>query len=132
MTDQILQDQRDGQGKEVRLLLYVPFTSLSWFVLNNGDHRYQSRAFLLLPMTFNIGVIIGPILGGLLSDPAGSYPDLFGDVEFFRRFPYAAPNLVSAFFLFSAMLGVWLCLEEARARSHPIVLSSLLTVSPDT
>lgn len=27
------------------------------------DKRYQSRAFLLLPMCFNIGVVIGPILG---------------------------------------------------------------------
>ncbi|KAK3349465.1 major facilitator superfamily domain-containing protein [Lasiosphaeria hispida] len=76
------------------------------------EKKYQSRAFLLLPMTFNIGVIIGPILGGLLSDPAGSYPNLFGNVEFFRRFPYAAPNIISALFLFSAIVGVWLCLEE--------------------
>lgn len=29
------------------------------------EKKYQSRAFLLLPMTFNIGVIIGPILGKL-------------------------------------------------------------------
>lgn len=27
------------------------------------EKKFQSRAFLLLPMTFNIGVIIGPILG---------------------------------------------------------------------
>lgn len=27
------------------------------------EKKYQSRAFLVLPMTFNIGVIIGPILG---------------------------------------------------------------------
>lgn len=27
------------------------------------EKRYQSRAFLLLPMCFNIGVIIGPVLG---------------------------------------------------------------------
>lgn len=64
-------------------------------------------------MTFNIGVIIGPILGGILSDPAGSYPYLFGDVEFFRRFPYATPNLLSAFFLSCAVLSVWLFVEEA-------------------
>ncbi|KJR86684.1 MFS transporter [Sporothrix schenckii 1099-18] len=73
---------------------------------------YQSRAFLILPMTFNIGVIIGPILGGVLSDPAHSYPNQFGDNAFFLRFPYAAPNLLSAVILFSALLGVWLGLEE--------------------
>lgn len=76
------------------------------------EKKYQSRAFLLLPMTFNIGVIIGPILGGILSDPARTYPSIFGDVEFFKRFPYAAPNLLSAFFLLSAMTSIWLFLEE--------------------
>jgi hypothetical protein len=32
----------------------------------NGN-RYQSRAFMLLPMTGNIGQIIGPMLGMVLS-----------------------------------------------------------------
>ncbi|EFX03310.1 major facilitator superfamily transporter [Grosmannia clavigera kw1407] len=73
---------------------------------------YQSRAFLLLPMTYNIGVIIGPILGGLLCDPANSYPTLFGDNAFFLRFPYATPNLLSAFLLFAATLAVWMGLGE--------------------
>ncbi|KAK1750797.1 major facilitator superfamily domain-containing protein [Echria macrotheca] len=76
------------------------------------EKKYQSRAFLLLPMTFNIGVIIGPVLGGILSDPAGSYPSLFGQVEFFRRYPYATPNILSAFFLFSALMSIWLFLDE--------------------
>ncbi len=78
------------------------------------EKKYQSRAFLLLPMTFNIGVIIGPILGGILSDPAGSYPELFGNVEFFKRFPYALPNLLSAFILFCAWMSIWFGLEEVR------------------
>ncbi|CAK7200850.1 hypothetical protein SEUCBS139899_003549 [Sporothrix eucalyptigena] len=76
------------------------------------EKKFQSRAFLILPMTFNIGVIIGPILGGVLSDPAHSYPKLFGDNQFFLRFPYATPNLLSTFILFSALLSVWLGLEE--------------------
>ncbi|KAK0702630.1 major facilitator superfamily domain-containing protein [Apiosordaria backusii] len=76
------------------------------------EKKYQSRAFLLLPMTFNIGTIIGPILGGILSDPAGSYPSLFGDIWFFRKFPYATPNILSALFLLCALLLVWLLLEE--------------------
>ena len=33
------------------------------------EKKFQSRAFLLLPMTFNIGVIIGPILGASTSSP---------------------------------------------------------------
>ncbi|KAH7149429.1 major facilitator superfamily domain-containing protein [Dactylonectria estremocensis] len=78
------------------------------------EKKFQSRAFLLLPMTFNVGVIIGPILGGLLSDPAGSYPDLFGNVPFFLKFPYATPNLVSSVFLTFSTLAVWLGLEETH------------------
>ncbi|KAI0402263.1 major facilitator superfamily domain-containing protein [Xylaria palmicola] len=78
------------------------------------EKKYQSRAFLILPMTFNIGVIMGPILGGLLSDPAGSYPGVFGDIEFFKRFPYATPNIVSAVFLGTALLLCWLMLEETH------------------
>jgi hypothetical protein len=63
-------------------------------------------------MTFNIGVIIGPILGGILSDPARGYPTVFGNVKFFQDFPYATPNILSAFFLLAALLSVWLNLEE--------------------
>lgn len=66
-------------------------------------------------MTFNVGVIIGPVLGGILSDPAGSYPYLFGHVDFFRRFPYATPNLVAALFLLCGLLAVWLWLEEVSS-----------------
>ncbi|KAI0540594.1 major facilitator superfamily domain-containing protein [Xylaria digitata] len=78
------------------------------------EKKYQSRAFLILPMTFNIGVIVGPILGGVLSDPANSYPDVFGNVEFFKKFPYATPNIVSAVFLGTALLLCWLMLEETH------------------
>ncbi|OAA61944.1 major facilitator superfamily transporter [Niveomyces insectorum RCEF 264] len=82
------------------------------------ERKYQSRAFLILPMTFNVGVIIGPILGGVLSDPAHSYPSLFGGNAFLERFPYAAPNVLSAFFLLSALLAVWLGLEETLDARH--------------
>jgi MFS family permease len=87
---------------------------LDFVILLTSDFRYQSRAFLLFPMCFNIGVIIGPILGGLLADPAGSYPKIFGHNKFLQKFPYAPPNLLSAFFLFSAALGVFFGLSEVR------------------
>ncbi|KAI5923148.1 major facilitator superfamily transporter [Camillea tinctor] len=76
------------------------------------EKKYQKRAFVILPMTYNIGVVIGPILGGILSDPAGSYPSLFGQVEFFRKYPWALANLVSAFYLVISSILCWLMLEE--------------------
>ncbi|KAH0049556.1 MFS transporter, partial [Aureobasidium melanogenum] len=78
------------------------------------DKKYQSRAFLLLPMTFNIGVIIGPILGGLLADPAGNYPASFGSIAWLKQWPYALPNLVSSVFLFLSAMVVLLGLEESH------------------
>ncbi|RMX88254.1 hypothetical protein D0869_01752 [Hortaea werneckii] len=85
------------------------------------EKRFLSRAFLLLPMTFNIGVIIGPLLGGLLADPVGSYPNIFGPggslggkngVGWLTKWPYALPNVVSAGFLFCSAIGVVFGLEE--------------------
>lgn len=101
------------------------------------EKKYQSRAFLILPMTFNIGVILGPILGmatflsssrtiltttgGLLADPANSYPTIFGPgskiggkegVHWMIKWPYALPNLMSAVFLLFSALAVTFFLEE--------------------
>lgn len=68
-----------------------------------------------------IGVIIGPILGGLLSDPVRSYPNVFGKNSLFggergilwlEHWPYALPNLMSAVYLFVSAMGVVLGLEE--------------------
>jgi hypothetical protein len=63
-------------------------------------------------MCANIGVIIGPILGGLTSDPAANYPNLFGGIAWLEKFPYSPPNLLSAIFLWVAVLSVFLGLEE--------------------
>ena len=85
------------------------------------EKKFQSRAFLLLPMTFNVGVIIGPLIGGLLADPVGSYPGIFGPggslggkegVWWLTKWPYALPNVVNATFLCCSALGVTFGLEE--------------------
>ncbi|KAK1854855.1 MFS multidrug transporter [Colletotrichum chrysophilum] len=87
------------------------------------DKRLRSRAFLLLPMCFNVGVIVGPLLGGFLADPVTSHPDLFGPgsriggpdgVQWMMEYPYALPYLMSASFLFLAAMGVILGLDETH------------------
>ncbi|KAL2179288.1 uncharacterized protein P884DRAFT_298396 [Thermothelomyces heterothallicus CBS 202.75] len=37
----------------------------------------------------NLGIFLGPLLGGLLASPATQYPGLFGGIYFFERHPYA-------------------------------------------
>ncbi|KAH7017253.1 major facilitator superfamily transporter [Ilyonectria destructans] len=90
------------------------------------DKRYQSRAFLLLPMCFNVGAIIGPLLSGFLAEPITSLPGIFGPGSFFggkdgvqwmAKFPYALPNLFSALILITAALGIILGLDE----THPVL-----------
>uniref|UniRef100_A0A093Y3V9 Glucose-6-phosphate 1-epimerase n=1 Tax=Talaromyces marneffei PM1 TaxID=1077442 RepID=A0A093Y3V9_TALMA len=89
----------------------------------NEFYLFQSRAFLLLPMCFNVGVIIGPSLGGFLAEPVTSFPGLFGPgsllggkdgIWWMRHWPYALPNLVSAVFIISAWAGIFFGLEETH------------------
>lgn len=92
------------------------------------EKKYQSRAFLLLPMCFNVGVIIGPILGGSLADPVHNLPHLFGPGSVFggkdgvwwmQHWPYALPNVLSAIFIFLSLLAAFLGLEEVRSSDLP-------------
>ena len=74
-------------------------------------------------MCFNVGVIIGPILGGSLADPISSFPSVFGPgstiggkqgVGWMINFPYALPNLVSGTFILLSAFGVVLFLDETH------------------
>ena len=63
-------------------------------------------------MVANIGAIIGPMIGGITSDPAGNYPNVFGGIAWMEKFPYALPNIISAVFLTCAAIAVFFILEE--------------------
>ncbi|POS74516.1 hypothetical protein DHEL01_v207083 [Diaporthe helianthi] len=81
------------------------------------ERKYQSRAFLILPMSFNVAGILGPIIGGWLADPAMTLPGWFG-IEaplyspMIEKYPFALPSIVNAAFLFVTFLFVFFGLEE--------------------
>ncbi|GME33862.1 hypothetical protein GTA08_BOTSDO12684 [Neofusicoccum parvum] len=88
------------------------------------EKKYQSRSFLLLPMMFNIGVIIGPMVGGFLAPATKTLDDgstvvLPSKSGWWDKYPYAPPNLANAFFLLSAVVAVFLGLDE----THPSLRS---------
>jgi MFS family permease len=76
------------------------------------ERELQPRAFSIMPMVWTIGSIFGPAFGGALARPAEKHPALFGDSVFLRRFPFALPNLVSAFFFIVGITTGFLFLQE--------------------
>ncbi|KAM5355515.1 hypothetical protein ACJ41O_002161 [Fusarium nematophilum] len=67
------------------------------------EKELQPRAFSIMPLVWSLGSVIGPSFGGFFAEPAKQFPGLFGNIEFFKRFPFALPNLVlTIFFLISA------------------------------
>ncbi|KAL4866425.1 hypothetical protein BDV12DRAFT_187389 [Aspergillus spectabilis] len=88
---------------------------------NVKEKKYHSRAFLILPIGFNIAALFGPVMGGMLSDPVRSYPALFGPnssfggekgVQWLMDYPYALPMLANFIFLTFCAGCVALGLEE--------------------
>ncbi|KAF7534037.1 hypothetical protein G7054_g6557 [Neopestalotiopsis clavispora] len=81
------------------------------------QRKYQSRAFLILPMSFNVAGILGPLLGGYLADPSRNLPSLFGKGCLFgsrmvEKYPYALPGIINAILLSVTAAIVFLGLEE--------------------
>ncbi|KAF2086329.1 MFS general substrate transporter [Saccharata proteae CBS 121410] len=93
-------------------------------VAETVDKRWHSRAFLLLPLAFNVANILGPILSGLLVEPVVSYPKLFGEnsvfggadgVGWMETYPYALPNLLCAVLLIAEAALVYFFSRETLA-----------------
>ncbi|KUJ06684.1 MFS general substrate transporter, partial [Mollisia scopiformis] len=88
------------------------------------EKKYQSRAFLLLPLIFNAGVVIGLFLGGCLAQPIINIPWLFGPegawnfakdpegVAWMREYPFALPTLFNAGVLMCSLFFAVFGLKE--------------------
>ncbi|RYG51076.1 MFS transporter, partial [archaeon] len=61
-----------------------------------------SRGFAWLSLTWGVGAVIAPAIGGFLADPVENFPATFGGVHLFELYPYVLPSLVSAAFSFIA------------------------------
>ncbi|KAL2134959.1 hypothetical protein VTI74DRAFT_10280 [Chaetomium olivicolor] len=59
------------------------------------ERELQPRAFSMMPLVWSIGSVFGPAFGGFFAQPAKQYPDLFGKIDFFKRYPFVLPNLMA-------------------------------------
>jgi len=60
------------------------------------------------------------MIGGLLSRPADRFPDLFGNSEFLKNYPYFLPCAVPATFTLFAWVITFFFLKETSPSSMPV------------
>ncbi|MCJ1382069.1 hypothetical protein MMC17_005181 [Xylographa soralifera] len=106
-------------------------------ITENSTPRTQARAFSFFAFTGNIGIFLGPLLGGALASPAEQYPSVFGGIYFFEEFPYAVPTIFVGAISASAAIISWLFLKETldpesldRSLSDPPMSTPELIKSP--
>lgn len=61
-----------------------------------STQRTQAAAFSWFAFSGNLGIFLGPLVGGSLADPAHQYPRFLGHVQFFIDYPYALSSFVIA------------------------------------
>ncbi|KAG6333676.1 hypothetical protein ID866_5419 [Astraeus odoratus] len=97
------------------------------------DETNLALAYSYMPLAWSGGGAIGPMIGGLLSRPADRFPGLFGNVEFFKIYPYFLACAVPATFTAIAWLVTFLFLKEASNQSLLITHNRPLSqVSPQS
>ena len=75
-------------------------------ISENSTKKTQARAFSYFAFTGNLGIFVGPFIGGLLESPAAKLPSTIGRIQFFVDYPYALPGFASAAFgLTAAIVG---------------------------
>ncbi|KAK0673344.1 major facilitator superfamily domain-containing protein [Cercophora samala] len=72
----------------------------------------QPKAFSLMPLVWSIGSVFGPAFGGFFAQPAKQFPNVFGDIEFFKRYPFALPNIMACCVFFVSFMTGLLFLKE--------------------
>ncbi|KAG0252665.1 hypothetical protein DFQ27_007922 [Actinomortierella ambigua] len=79
-----------------------------------ADESNQGQAFSLFGFAWGIGMIVGPILGSRLSNPAQNFPAIFGNWQFFIDYPYFLPCLVASLGSFLGFLVGLFFLKETK------------------
>ena len=110
---------------------------LKTFLAEITDETNRGQGFSTLSIAWSMGVVIAPLIGGLLCEPADRFPSVFSQDGIFGRNPYFLPCLVTVVYNMFAVLFVWLLLEETKVGtwyqpSSPSSLSSLPSSSPSS
>ncbi|TFA98228.1 putative peptide/nitrate transporter [Trichoderma ghanense] len=90
-----------GSGLVIRTMLSDHTTS-----------ETQAVAFSWFAFANNVGIFLGPIIGGALADPAEQFPGLFGGIRLFEDYPYILAGVALTLINIVSIVLSMLYLEE--------------------
>ncbi|KAL1758831.1 major facilitator superfamily domain-containing protein [Schizophyllum commune] len=94
------------------------------------DPSNRAIAVPIYGMTWPVGSIAGPMIGGAFANAAQKYPSLFG-YDFLRQYPYFMPCFVTGSLgLLGFVLG-WFSLEETLPTKRKMNMSRCDSPSPE-
>ncbi|KAF5333678.1 hypothetical protein D9611_002661 [Ephemerocybe angulata] len=82
------------------------------------DSTNIGDAYALAPLMWSAGTTIGPMLGGLLSNPAVQWPHTFGKFAFYRDYPYFLPCAAASFIAFLSFAISSIAMKETLPSSR--------------
>jgi MFS family permease len=85
-------------------------------ISEHSTQKTQARAFSWFAFASNLGIFFGPLIGGVLAEPAKLYPSIFGGVKFWEDYPYALPNFAVSLLGLIGVLTSVLFVEETLNR----------------
>ncbi|TFK29796.1 major facilitator superfamily multidrug-resistance, DHA1 sub-family [Coprinopsis marcescibilis] len=81
------------------------------------DATNQAVVFPLFGIWWPIGAIVGPLIGGMFSQPATKFPSYFKH-PFFKEYPYFLPGFMASAFAFTGFLLAFFYLKETLDRNQ--------------
>jgi MFS family permease len=96
------------------------------------DDTNSPAAFGLFNITWAMGSLFGPILGGFLANPATTMPSIFGSCKFLIEYPYFLPPFVSALISCVGFVLSLFCLPEtSRITSYRAISDEPVSPIPN-
>ncbi|KZV99647.1 MFS general substrate transporter [Exidia glandulosa HHB12029] len=81
------------------------------------DETNQARAYPIVELIWYMGSIVGTLLGGTLSEPAEHFPEVFGDIQLLKDYPFLLPCAIAfSMAMFGVLIGFFFLEETLPAK----------------
>ncbi|KAG2063893.1 MFS multidrug-resistance DHA1 sub-family [Suillus decipiens] len=90
-------------------------------VMDITDTTNLPKAYGYMPLPWILGAIVGPLVGGSLSQPADRFPEIFGRSELLKTYPYLLPCSVPATLSLVAWLVIYFRFRESVSARVPLL-----------